>query len=58
MIAPAGHPAPEPMAAGLVGRNRELSILREAWAATMTGRGALVLVGGEAASARRRCVRH
>jgi DNA-binding CsgD family transcriptional regulator len=42
-------PGPEPpVAAALIGREREQATLREALAAALGGRGALVLIGGEA----------
>src|SRR5215472_14362002 len=41
-------PASAPAPSALVGRDRELAILRERLAATLAGRGGLVLIGGEA----------
>ena len=42
------YPASPSPAASLAGRQREQATLREALATTLAGRGALVLVGGEA----------
>jgi len=39
---------PAPTAAALVGRDRELALLRDHLAAALAGRGTLVLIGGEA----------
>lgn len=44
----ARHPVPFPAPAPLVGRERELAILRAALAAALAARGSLVLIGGEA----------
>jgi predicted ATPase len=40
--------APIPAPSRLVGRDRELTILRERLAAALASRGSLVLIGGEA----------
>ncbi len=39
---------PAPAAPALVGRDRELAALRDALTAALSGRGSLVLIGGEA----------
>ena len=41
-------PAPPPQGIPLVGRERELDLLRERLDAALAGRGSLILIGGEA----------
>lgn len=54
-----GTPAPETsQAPPFVGRERELALLRQAWARATAGRGSLVLITGEAGIGKSRLVRH
>jgi len=48
MTDPLVFPVPAPAALPLAGRDRELSALRAALASALSGRGSLVLIGGEA----------